>query len=78
MFHNRELILLLLFLVDKHRRLLSDFPKALYFCEKQTRVLLLSPLGVHCVVKISGFLQYDKRKNEIGAIFSKNPANVLK
>ncbi|EXZ11694.1 hypothetical protein M073_0285, partial [Bacteroides fragilis str. DS-71] len=47
--------MLLLFLVDKYRRLLSDFLKALYFCEKQTRMLLLSPLGVHCVVKTSGF-----------------------
>ncbi|RHI99730.1 hypothetical protein DW148_02860 [Bacteroides fragilis] len=78
MFHNREIVLLLLFLVDKYRRLLSDFLKALYFCEKQTRMLLLSPLGVHCVVKTSGFLQYDKRKNEIETIFSTNPTNVLK
>lgn len=39
-------------------------------------MLLLSPLGVHCVVKTSGFLQYDKRKNEIETIFSTNPTNV--
>ncbi|MBW9278855.1 hypothetical protein FDF36_14125 [Bacteroides fragilis] len=78
MFRNREIILLLFFLVDKHRRLLSDFLKALSFCEKQTRVLLLSPLCVHCVAKTSGFLQYDKRKNEIETIFSTNLTHVLK
>lgn len=37
-----------------------------------------SPLGIHCVVKTSGFLQYDKQKNEMETIFSTNLANVLK